>query len=645
MPTLLQLGLKAWRRFVVDHDPSSGNHHPEKEEIADFVGAVNDAVGGVADAAASALVSAEAATEAAVAAEEAAVTAAGVGGIGGAVVLATPVAGDRSQVVLASGHRVYVDTTRNNLAPPLQESTAVFVKRSGRGTRIEKEATLVAVDSSHNYAGPAYDGALWLARPRLRADGNIDAFVCWDRGGRDWDRIVIDSNGAVLTAAFGAGVMLAFPSYGQSLSQGGTPLADAAAYTSSAVDAGNALMFDIAAFANPYTPGSYAVNGLTDLRHVLVSSYGETHLGAFALRMLAAMNTAGAKIPGVYWTSGMGGHSLRDLSEDAEPYYPYAGKSGGGWESFVRRLNSARQEIADGFGGKAAAMPLTFIHGEEDSGFPGLMAVDYRAGLVRLANAFNADLRHVFNWAGWAPDLPVILTQCRRTPPWMYTSGNARIFKRGVDSPMLAQWAAPFFDRRLVLAGANYHLPCASDGAHLTPAGYFRLGEQIARQFWACTFGTGPRRFNPVAVIRQSGTVFDIVFKTPGGALAFDTTQVTDALDGFKGFVCWDNTANAAVAIASVAIQAADTVRITLLGTPASTVELWCDYALWGDSASLTSQTTTGPRGNLRTDTGYASLISSYGGSAVTDYDWCPAFRIPVPRTTGAATWLVDGRL
>ena len=539
-----------------------------------------------------------------------------------------------------------VETYPPQPSPPgvEREGTGVFIKSSGRGTRLELESALVKRDSSTIYSGPAYDGALWLTRPRLRTDGNIDALVCWDRRGHDWEEIVIGPRGAVLTPTFASGVVAISVTYGQSLGKGSTPLADAAAYTACAVDPGYALMFDQDPFFNPYVGDGRTLDAFTDLRHVLHDQYGETHMGSLALQVLASMNTAGAKIPGVYWSKASGGQSMRDLGEDVEGYAP-KGKIGGLWQDLIRSINFARREIVKDSGKKPAMMPMIFVHGEEDSYYPGLNAIEYCSGLTRLADLWNADLRRGHEWAGTAPDLPILITQTKRTAPWMY-SGGQRIYKRGVDGPRLAQWAAPYRDSRLVLAGPNHHLPAAKDGSHLTPAGYFRLGEQIARQFWACTFGTGPLRFNPFAVIRQSPTEFDILFKTPSGSLTFDTDNVADALDGQKGFVCWDNSTNSGVEISSVVIQASDCVRVTLFDASALPSELWCDYALWGDSSSLLSQPATGPRGNLRTDTGYVSRLGEYGGPETIDHDWCPAFRIPVPFWSGSSTvWMMDGRL
>ncbi|MBY0320973.1 MAG: hypothetical protein K2X72_19785 [Reyranella sp.] len=523
------------------------------------------------------------------------------------------------------------------------DGAGVFLRSSGRGSRLEREAVLANRSSSIVYPGPAYDGALWLARPRLRADGNIDALVCWDRRGRDWEKITIGPDGVLLTSAFAAGVMAMCVTYGQSLGKGSTPLSDAAAYTTSPVDPGNALMFDQDPFFNPYVGDGRTLRAFIDLKHVLHDQYGETHIGSFALQMLALMNAAGAKIPGIYWSKGNGGQSMRDLGDDVEGYVP-KGKIGGLWQDLIRSVHCARREIVNTFRKKPAMLPMIFVHGEEDSYYPGLNAVEYCSGLRRVADLWNADLRRGHEWASAAPDLPIVITQTKRTPPWMYSSGN-RIYKRGVDGPRLAQWAAPYLDSRLVLAGPNHHLPAAKDGSHLTPAGYFRLGEQIARQYWACTFGTGPRRFNPFAVIRQSPTEFDILFQMPSGSLALDTVNVTDALDGQKGFVCWDNATNSGVAISNVTIASANSVRVVMSADPRTT-ELWCDYALWGDSSSLLSQPATGPRGNLRTDTAYASLLGSFGGPETTDHDWCPAFRIPVPFWSGSPTvWMMDGRL
>lgn len=564
---------------------------------------------------------------------------------GAGVRVAAPEAGIDALIVTQDG-MVLQETAESDegAAAPLLDSLSHIARTGGRGTRIEAVTAMQAGDSSHAWGGPAYDGALSLAAPLI--DGSdLTVQVNWDKRATEWRDATIDSDGLVLTEDLVENVTLIFPTTGQSLSVGGVP-----SYTSAVVDADNIKMIgNTSLFLHPYFSQIFSESGLVGLRHdssLNASGYGETHLAAMALTLLAKMADAGATIPGVYFTAGVGGYSLRDLGEDAAPYVPQS-RVGGAWSNLMRLINYASQQLTDA-GRVPAVMPLVLIHGEEDSGTKnvGMTAAEYAAGLSRMVELYSKDVARLQRWHPDAPGLPLLITQTRRHADYMWSSSTVKIMRRGLDAPMLGQWAAPFLDRRIVMCGPNYHLPLAGDGSHLSGAGYFRLGEQIGRQMFACLFGKGPLYFRPIAVIRQSLTVFDIVFQTPGGAALALDTNIADALDGNKGFAAFDNLTYGQLAIASVIIQATDTVRVTLSSGAATTVELWCDYALWGDTSSTSAQTTTGPRGSLRGNTGYTSLISDYGGPSTTDYDWCPAFRIPIPIYSGSArTVRLDGRL
>lgn len=451
----------------------------------------------------------------------------------------------------------------------------------------------------------------------------------------------------LLTSDLASDLMLIYPCYGQSLSVGIPPN-----ITTSVIDATYYKMIQNTASGtssvHPYVWTGHTLNGLRGLQHAS-DSQGETTLGSFCLVMGAKMLTQGYKIPAVAFTSGQGGNSFRDLGS-GEKWAPVLSQSrtGAGWPNTIRALNYIRQQII-GLGKIPVLMPMQFIHGEEDSGnfnF-GLYAEDYARNLAKLAEDFNRDAQEIFNFPSGSPKIPLIYTDTRRTGIYPMWSGGNPILKRGYDGPILGQWLAQFKYDNLINAGANYHLPLHGDGAHLSGDGYFRLGEQIARQAFASTFGKGgPIQFRPIGMTRQSATVIDIEFQAPiSSTLALDAVNMPggNLPDGAYGFLVWDNVTQAKLAITSVAVQSANVIRITLTsGTGAAlSRDLWCDYAIWGDTSSDTSATTAGPRGCLRADQGRASLVSDYGLDPVTDYDWCQPFRVPLMPWTGTA---VSGR-
>lgn len=641
MSDITDEGNQVWRDYVVDGVQGSGDHEPVKSEVRAWAATVDGAITDASESIEATIAAAEASIDASVDAASGSAAGATIASmalatyIGAGVEVVAPISGLVGVIVSNDGKMIYSQSATDTAVPP-QVSASFFARASGRGTKIESDAVIRTVNSGVAYTGPIYDGALYLQAP---VSGG--AQVNWDRKSADWRDITIGASYVTLDADLAGDVIMIFPTFGQSLSAGGPP-----SYTDVAPDEDNLLMPSVTStWESPYMVPGFEFNGLRPLAHENSVTYGETTLASMGLQLLVNMNTAGLKIPGVYFTAGAGGHSLRDLNDDM-PNYALV-RTGGAYANLMRCINYARQQI-EALGKIPMLMPLVFIHGEEDNGDwnIGTPAIDYRDGLIALKNKYNRDVRRIMNWSQDAPDLPMLITQTRRTMPYMWSASTTKRFTRGVDGPMLGQWGAAYKDPGIVMCGPNYYLPNAGDGSHLNGGGYFRLGEQIARQMWACTFGVGPKYFRPIACIRQSATIVDIVFQVPSGSLAFDTTVITDHADSNKGFYAWDGVTGAAIAIASVAVQAADTIRVTFSSSQADTVQPWIDGGLWGNDSSNLAATTTGPRLNLRTNTAYTSLISDYGGSATTDYDWCPAFRIPVTYYGGSArTGRLDGRL
>lgn len=572
----------------------------------------------------------------AIAAAAAISTYAGVG-----VELVAPESGLTGALVSLDG-KLIAGTTSVDTPIPDQTSESYFASASARGTKIDSVTDIKNAGVITPYVS-RYDGAMWLEAPAV-SGATLVAKINWDKRGSVWRDITIGSTSLTLTSGLASDVMFISPSFGQSLSQGNPPT-----YTNTAPDSTYLKMPDkTSSFRHPYWTSNHTENGLVALSHdsSLGPGYGESHIASMGLTLLTLMNTAGQKIPMVGFTCGVGGNSLRDLAEDSAPDLA-SSRNTQVYPHLLRMINYAKNEIL-ALGKIPVLLPLVFIHGEEDSGDwdIGTTAKEYAAGLIDLRERFNRDMRRIFGWHRDAPGVPLLITQTRRTPTYMWSSGS-KVFKRGTDGPMLGQWAASYLDPGIVMCGPNWQHSLAGDGSHLDGTGYFRMGEQIGRQMWNCVFARGPSYFRPVKAIRQSDSIVDLVFQTPSGTtLAFDTTVIADHPDGNKGFYAWNEDTNAAIAISSVAVQAADTIRITFTSAQGATVKVWIDGGLWGDTSSNVNQVALGPRLNLRTNATYSSIISSYGGAAATNYDWCPAFRVPITYYGGAPRVArLDGRL
>ncbi len=117
-----------------------------------------------------------------------------------------------------------------------------------------------------------------------------------------------------------------------------------------------------------------------------------------------------------------------------------------------------------------------------------------------------------------------------------------------------------------------------------------------------------------------AGAILRIKFLVPKPPLVFDTTLITNP--GNLGFEFAEDGAAPAV-ISQVALEGADTVKITLSKAP-SGGNAKVRYAFTGTSGQ-NAGATTGPRGNLRDSD---PAVSRHGYPL---YNWAVHFELPVP--------------
>lgn len=299
--------------------------------------------------------------------------------------------------------------------------------------------------------------------------------------------------------------------------------------------------------------------------------------------------------------------------------------------------SSYRNGITAAINGKAGATALgrnyyldavVVTHGESDYANPiNDTAAGYAAKLVQWQTDFTADLNGRGLHAG---EVPLIVDQMdswtASSPAWTTptTGGQGPAFPVGVP---VGQWqAARDNPTRIYLCTPKYMLPHWSDGVHLTNVSARWLGAMQGRCVDRIVRQGMPWRPLAPGRITRSGAVVTLEYHVPSGTLALDTTNVAMSPAGNYGFE-WYEEGGSGTTISSVAVTGANTVAITLSGTPTGTNQR-VRYAYTGVRYAQAGPT-TGPRGNLR-DTETATSID---GDPLRD--WGVTFDEPV-----GFTWL-----
>jgi hypothetical protein len=266
---------------------------------------------------------------------------------------------------------------------------------------------------------------------------------------------------------------------------------------------------------------------------------------------------------------------------------------------------SAVKAAAEALGYVDRVIGVTTIHGESDH-LAGNSA-SYESYLVEWQNDYNTDVKAI---TGQTTNIPLFTDQMSSQTG--YNSATSGI-------PMAQLAASVDHPGDIILVGPKYFFNY-SDTAHLTNTSYRWLGEYygkvikkvaIDHQAW--------RPLSPDTVTRNNNEIY-ARFHVPAGVLAFDTNLVTARTN--YGFEYYDSTSSAS--ITSVEIIDADTVKITLSGTPTGTNQR-LRYAYTGIPGTQPGAQNSGSAGgNLRDTDNTASL---YGNTL---YNWAVHFDEPI---------------
>jgi hypothetical protein len=170
----------------------------------------------------------------------------------------------------------------------------------------------------------------------------------------------------------------------------------------------------------------------------------------------------------------------------------------------------------------------------------------------------------------------------------------------------------------VILVGAKYHLPYASDGLHLSNEGYRHMGEDYAKAYRRVVLqGEKWEPVRPKSVSR-TGAVVTVEMHAPSPPLVLDTTLVSDP--GNYGFEWKDD--GPTPKIVKVDVTPPTTVVVVLESVPTGANKR-LRYAFTGTAGALGGPQ-TGPRGNLRD----SDPTTSRHGYAL--YNWCIHFDEPV---------------
>jgi hypothetical protein len=291
-------------------------------------------------------------------------------------------------------------------------------------------------------------------------------------------------------------------------------------------------------------------------------------------------------------------------------------------KGYVKAFDDARREMKDAHRlAKASGRPyvvraVTVIHGESDhydrrfpidgtDGTTGAVKT-YADALVEWQRDYEAA---VHEETSQAEGVPLLVSQMAN---W-----NDQPFS---DIPILQLRAHDRAAGKVVLVGATYMLPFASDCIHYTSEGERRLGEYFAKAYDAIVLrGERWEPLRPLDVTLR-GTTVTARFHVPSPPLVLDTDQVTNP--GSYGFE-WVDDGPETPTIQRVAITGADTIEIELSSAPtAKNGRL--RYALRATPQTCPGPE-TGPRGNLRD----SDATPSQDGADLAN--WAVAFDARIP--------------
>lgn len=265
---------------------------------------------------------------------------------------------------------------------------------------------------------------------------------------------------------------------------------------------------------------------------------------------------------------------------------------------------TAAKTLCDFLGLTYSVRAVTTVHGESDHVGGN---THYAADLAEWQSDYETDVTAI---TGQLDPIPLLQTQMSS---WTKYGQRTSLIPA---AQLAASVAAP---DKVVLVGPKYFLAYAPDGVHLSNAGYRHMGEYYAKVYeHVVLMGETWEPLRPLdATI--SGAVITVTFHVPFPPLVLDTTLVTNP--GSHGFEYADDSAGAP-AIASVTLEGATTVKVTLASAPTGGARK-LRYA-WTGTAGALAGAATGARGNLRDSDPTVSL------SGAKLYNWAVHFSIDV---------------
>jgi hypothetical protein len=281
--------------------------------------------------------------------------------------------------------------------------------------------------------------------------------------------------------------------------------------------------------------------------------------------------------------------------------YNYLKKGGtAGYADSILAVSNAVKIIPD-YASSVIVGGILCVHGEAD-----IESTNYAANIRQWQSDYQSDVQAQ---TGQSAGVPIFHTQ-----PSAWTSvNNANFAYAASPFQILQEYKAN--PTKTILVGPKYMFTYAADGVHLTNSAYRWCGEYYAKAWYQVVVQGGSwSPLYPTNIVR-SGANIDLTFSGAVGDLVLDTSAVSDP--GSYGFEYFDDTSPPS--IASVTVTGANTVRVTLSGTPTGSGKR-IRYAYTG-TAGNSGGPTTGPRGCLRdSDT---TFTSNYGNTL---YNWCVHF-------------------
>lgn len=291
-------------------------------------------------------------------------------------------------------------------------------------------------------------------------------------------------------------------------------------------------------------------------------------------------------------------------------------------KGYVRAFDDALREMKDAHRlATAAGRPyvvraVTAIHGESDhynQSFP-LDGSDGKPGAIQTYADALVEWQRDYEAAARAE------TKQKESVPLLISQMANWNDRPSSDIPVLQLEAHTRAPGKVVLVGATYMLPFASDCIHYTSEGERRLGEYFAKAYTKIV--REKKTWEPLrpAEVTLTDATITVRFLVPAPPLAFDTEQVSDP--GAYGFDYVDDGPDTPT-IQSVDLAGDDTIAITLSAAPTSG-NRHLRYALRATPQTCPGPK-TGPRGNLRD----SDATPSRDGADLTN--WAVAFDAAIP--------------